>query len=637
MQWNEEFVIVVPKASSNLTLTLWEKRASKSKEKATSSVLLNWNDLSAWRALERKIPISKVMTLMLTMQFGPMQVMSSTPESTKMPEMRLSFERNHFWPGEIVRGVLSLNVNQPRLIHGIQLGFDGFNYVDWFDEIVERCFTGTDIYFQKRHMLMGSRPTNERLVRKASKYGADQLSFMDDQFNDIGIKTTHSDTIELKAGQHHFPFEFQLPLNIPHSVSHMDGCVGIFYFVNGKIFEFGGRKDTLIREEIQIAPPRINISQDPSVSHTSSETKIITSKKAIGSTGDNFAHSIRSDSTLETTGSLTDSFWSQSASSLDRLSYLEESHLKSFSSETDVDLDGDDAKWLSHKNDAHWMINMDQQRGEDKKVDSAQRLRTPWLIGGTISSEAGLEFDSSPLDDDDEEDILTPRFNESENSERGGSSLCEQYGKSKSSRPAPVAVNAILPPLAVIGKPFVFQVTIENRSNKPINSLRASLRSGLYLSGYPGGRPYKRLREYWSPKGIVNKTIINGKQLPNFPILPNTSWRGDITIMIPPNLYPSISVRHLTLDYELKIEARSSSKLLVGSFSYKQAIQVVQAHADREVQLITPPTKIEIDPCQIRIGKVVPALAASIVPMPITARGTIPVTGFQFPKAVFKQ
>jgi hypothetical protein len=654
-----------------LALTLLEKRRSKSKEKVGGSVYLNWHDLSPWRGVERTVTVAKGLSVDLLLQFAPMQVAHMTPESTKLPEMRLSFERTHFWPGEVVRGILTLNVSQPRLIHGLQLAFDGFNYVDWYDEFADRSFTGHDVYFSKKQMLLGQLPPpTKRASRKASKNGEHHI-YMDEQFNRVGLLSERRGEIQLEQGVMHFPFAFSLPMGIPHSMSHMDGCVGIFYFVTGRIFESSMPMNTVCREEIQIAPPRVSITHDPSVSHTESETKIISKHAPLC---DNFSHALTDEPTLEELPSSFSetSMWSRSPSSFDRLSYLEESHLKSFSFSDDVDLDGDDAKWLTRKNSDLWAIKAFQITSQESHdPPSSARSTSSFTSDGPESDEAsskhipersskngqksqhsfasmnrGTNVFGLPLDDemfgvDEEDEMLSPRSQSSDSSETDGIVYNETRSRSSSrsnSRPAPVAVNAILPPLAAIGKPLVFQVTIENRSNKPINSVRASLRSVLYLSGYTGGRQYKRLREWWSPKGTVIKTVVNAKSHPkDFPIQPGTSWRGDVTLQVPANLYPSIQVRHLHLSYELKLEAKSSSKLLIGSFEWKQAVQVVQNHADKEVQLITPPTEPTGDPCQLIIGNShAKDLTKAVIPLPLSPEGCLPITGYKIPSAAFK-
>jgi len=491
---------------------------------------------------------------------------------------------------------------------------------------------------------MGQLPPPSKLLKRMASKNGEHLIFSDEHFHDVGLPTGRQGDVNLTEGLHHFPFAFSLPMGIPHSMSHLDGCVGVFYFVTARIFECHGKKVSLLREEIQIAPPRVSITYDPSVSHTRTESKIISKHAPLS---DNFSHSLPDKPELDDlhcSFSDTSSMWSRSASSFDHHLFMEESHLKSISFSDDVDLDGDDSHWLSRKSTELWAIKAFQTGHSEENsapMTSRSAHSTDTYQDGTPRSEASsnafhLVWNDDRLGDDEEDGILGPKSHDSDSSDN--SVVYNESRKSwrSNSRPAPVAVNAILPPLAAIGKALVFQVTIENRSNKPVNSLRASLRSRLTLSGYPCGRPYKRLREHETPKGTIVKAIFNGKNKKGFPILPGMSWRGDVTIVVPPNLYPSLQVRHLDLAYEIKLQARSSSKLILGSFSWKQAIQVVQSHADKEVQLIEPPTNATGDPCQLVLGKVTRDLHKNLVPIPVLSDGTLPITGFTFPKSTFK-
>lgn len=636
-------MVVIPKITSNLAIVLIEKRKSKTKEKPIGSALLNWSNLTPWHAIEQTVAIGKIMNVDLLLNYGPMQVMSSTPETTKLPEVRLSFERVHFWPGEVVRGVLTLNVTQPRLIHGLQLAFDGVNYVDWYDEVMDMPMRGMDVYFSKKEMLLGQLPPPSKLLKRMASKNGEHLIFCDEHFHDIGLPAGRQGDVNLTEGLHHFPFAFSLPMGIPHSMSHLDGCVGVFYFVTARIFECHGKKVTLCREEIQIAPPRVSITYDPSVSHTQTESKIISKHGALC---DNFSQSLPDKPELDDlhcSFSDTSSIWSRSNSSFDHHLFMEDSHLKSISFSDDVDLDGADSHWLSRKSTELWAIKAFQTgQSEDKSAPiSARSAQSTDYQEATSQHSDGssnafnLVWADDRLVDDEEDGILGPKSHDSDSSD--SSMVGTEIRKWRSnSRPAPVAVNAILPPLAAIGKALVFQVTIENRSNKPINSLRASLRSRLTLSGYPSGRPYKRLREHEAPRGTIVKAIFNAKNKKGFPIQPGMSWRGDMTLVVPPNLYPSLQVRHLNLSYEIKLQARSSSKLILGSFTWKQPIQVVQSHADKEVQLIEPPTQVTGDPCQLILGKATKELHKNLVPIPVLADGTLPITGFSLPKSTFK-
>jgi hypothetical protein len=196
---------------------------------------------------------------------------------------------------------------------------------------------------------------------------------------------------------------------------------------------------------------------------------------------------------------------------------------------------------------------------------------------------------------------------------------------------------------APIGKRLVFPVTIENRSNKPVTSLRIQLRSELTLYGHRHGKPYRRMHEYSCPKGLIVKKIE--KDLPEFPVMPGTAWRGEVEILIPKWLYPSIQVKHLALGYEVNIEARTASRLLSGnlkstqwnhiSTAWKSSINLVTVTADADVALVEAPASPKGTSCDLTFGKPSDKLSYSLIPMPISPRGQVPATGYQFPAKTF--
>jgi len=637
LQWNEEFVVIVPKPTSNLVMTLWEKHASKKKEKNAGSVYLSWSDLSPWRLLERKVPITDSLTLSVMLEFGPMQVPDTTPESTKLPEMRFAFERLTYWPGEVVRGVLTLSLSQARRIQGLQLRFNGFNYIDWYDPDTDAFFTGTDIYFTKREMLLGQAPPPSKKLQHMAEKNGENLIYMKEEFVDIGLAANEFEGVEVESGVHHFPFAFSLPINVPPSMTLMDDCVGIFYFIEAHLFELGhgnhhAKKPTIERQTLLISAAQPNLEHEPSVAPIETETIIISRSSPLSDQYSTSFHNTE-EATLET-AQLAEGL-SPPKTTFAGLDFLEQSHLKTEKHITDVDLDGDtdDAQWLSKQSETY-------TRGEGH-----HRPQSPFDLGASPTEHGlgvdhrhhyrdGQDIDEEPHGDDR---ALSPRFSERE--EAGSSDSRPRSGSRHKN--SPILISAVLPPFAAIGKHFTFQVTIENRSSKPVNSLRVQLQSRLKVNGYPGGRVYKRLHESCSD-GVVLRTIE--KELPQFPVQPGTAWRGNVTINIPKDLYASIKVRHLFLSYELNLEARTSHKILSGhlvtpfhqvSNHFIIPITVAQVSAEKDLRLIKPPTSASGDPCQVRFFNVAHELETAIVPIPIAGDGSVPVTGFIFPEAAF--
>lgn len=718
----------------------------KRKEKEVGTVFLRWGELPSWRLVEKKIEITHNFSVTVKMEFGPMQVMASVPETTRIPELRFSFERTHYWPGEVVQGVLTCSIAQPRPIYGLQLSFDGFNYVDWYDEYANTIFHGTDIYFSARDFLIGHKPPASKKTREiAEKNGERELGMFGGYYDQKSVKEGSSaSTSELPAGVRHYPFSFQLPLNIPHSMTHMDGCVGVFYFIEAKIFEIGGRKPTFARYAIQVVPPVVKPAEDPTISRN--EVNIIQISKHGPSLSDNYSQSINDDSLDLST--LSDA-WSPS-SSLSTFDHIYEPentthHLSKQSDsivDNDIDLEVDDDKWLQKKTDhtrpdsksfklrqrafsaaalpgspindsPHGLSprgdgnesprRYDVSPGKESANGSPPRgsfkrsKRDSTLSGGSDSfvgspgggsdylspsspRRTGL-LDSSEEDEgggfkqnssfffgeDDSGEELAPGLRELDKDVivAGGAtpgssksqgltstrirSVSASSGGSKS-RVQPISIHATLPPLAITGKRYVFLATIENRSGKPITSIRVQVRSQLVLTGHAGGKPHHPLREWRSQRATIVKAAINN--LPQFPIQNNTAWRGDIAIDIPEMLYPSVQVRHLALVYQIKIEARTAGKKIpkfaTPGFSLPTAtpftqargmwmhpITVVQASPDKEVEKIKPPTELKREPCKWNIGSHSREVDSNVVPLPIAADGAIPIIGYQLSSKAF--
>lgn len=684
----------------------------KKKEKPVGTGYLRWGELASWRLAERKIEITHNFTLLVKMAFGPMQVAVTVPEVTRIPELRFSFERTHYWPGEVVKGVLTASVAQSRPIYGLQLAFDGFNYVDWYDEYADTFFHGTDIYFSTRNFLIGQKPPASRKSRSAAeKNGEKELEYNGGVSWDGSVDGSDIPTVDLPAGVTHYPFSFQLPMNIPHSMSHMDGCVGVFYFIEAKVFEFGMRKPTVARYAITIVPPAVTVLDDPTISRT--ETSITNISKHSPPLADNYSQSITSDSALDA-ASLSDA-WSPS-SSLSTFDHIYEpdnmsrslSRMPDSPTDLGIDLELDDEKWLSqtrdHRNANSGSFKLRQRAASavigsprrESAVNSGKgsaesRSSSPQNTGSPPHSPRGndsvmsspskrstRDLDSSDEamspnsfshnssfffgEDDSGEEMLSPNEDEKDVLSHGGAAPGSSKSKgftgsrvrsvsnsstNSKARTASIAIQASLPTLAITGKPFVFPVTIENRSGKPITTLRAQLRSQLILTGHIGGRPGAPLREWRSQRATILKLVL--RDLPCFPIQPNTAWRGDITLNIPSNLYPSVQLRHLALVYQIKLEAKSAGrKLGTANFNLMTApmsktsgkwshpITLVQATPDKEVAKIKPPTEVVGEPCKWSLNpKVLETLDASVVPLPIAVDGAIPIVGYQLSSKAF--
>lgn len=684
----------------------------KKKEKPVGTAYLRWGELPSWRLVERKLEITHNFSLHVKMAFGPMQVAVTVPEVTRIPELRFSFERTHYWPGEVVKGVLTASVAQSRPIYGLQLAFDGFNYVDWYDEYADSFFHGTDIYFSTRNFLIGQKPPAARRNReRAEKNGEKDIDYGGGVSWDGSVDGSDIPIVDLPAGVTHYPFSFQLPLNLPHSMSHMDGCVGVFYFIEAKIFEIGLRKPTVARYAMTIVPPAVTVLEDPSVSRT--ETTITNISKHSPPLADNYSQSITSESALDA-ASLSDA-WSPS-SSLSTFDHIYDAENVSRQLRTahdsaldgDIDLEVDDEKWLSqtrdHRNADSGSFKLRQRAssavigspnrdsalngkasGDSSRSSSPKQGGTPPAsprgnesVMSSPSGRSTRELDSSDEttgphsfshnsafffgEDDSGEDMISPSGDHKDILANGGAAPGSSKSKgltgsrvrsvsnsstNSKARTASIAIQAALPSVAITGKPFVFPVTIENRSGKPIVSLRVQMRSQLVLTGHTGGKPGAPLREWRSQRATIVKLAL--RDLPCFPIQPNTAWRGDITINIPSNLYPSVQVRHLALVYQIKVEAKSAGrKIGTSNFNLMTApmsktfgkwshpITVVQTRPDKEVAKIKPPTELAGEPCKwILSPKILDTLDASVVPLPIAPDGAIPIVGYQLSSKAF--
>ncbi|CAL1543559.1 unnamed protein product [Lymnaea stagnalis] len=118
-----------------------------------------------------------------------------------------------FYSGNIVQGYVTVELTEPMKMRGIRLKFEGKAYVHWSESnsnasgknrgTTSRHFSATEKYFDQDVLLFG----------KLSGQG--------------------SDTKELPAGRHTYPFQFQLPQDLPSSFEADIGHVR--YTVSGTI------------------------------------------------------------------------------------------------------------------------------------------------------------------------------------------------------------------------------------------------------------------------------------------------------------------------------------------------------------------------------------------------------------------
>ena len=119
---------------------------------------------------------------------------------------QIELPKLYYTTGEVVTGRIVYNPKSDRNIHGIHIHFSGY-------EFCENTML-SDVPFQKKWILDGATTVfgNKCVINR----GGHQTN---------AHKYSESEGVTVKAGQHSWPFSFQIPKNIPPSCEYRSGKV----------------------------------------------------------------------------------------------------------------------------------------------------------------------------------------------------------------------------------------------------------------------------------------------------------------------------------------------------------------------------------------------------------------------------
>ena len=140
-------------------------------------------------------------------------------------------EQYQYEPGELLKGTVNLNLTDLIKVKNVQVQIKGEATVSWEDEAT-RTFSANETYI--------------------------------DIVQELLPPVAEDDSVTLEAGEHNYPLEYQLPLNLPSSFIGKFGS--ITYVVKATLREdkrFG--LSTMITSEPFLVLRKLDISQDPAL------------------------------------------------------------------------------------------------------------------------------------------------------------------------------------------------------------------------------------------------------------------------------------------------------------------------------------------------------------------------------------
>jgi len=161
----------------------------------------------------------------------------------RLPPFRFALDRSTYFAGECVSGMVLLNVSKPYDIDSLTLNFKGRQSVVWSEANRNQPLT-----YSKRNLIFDS---TVNLISKPKTSDSEDDS------------ETISKT-KMESGQHAFPFEFTLPVNIPPSMTFNDTKTE--YTIIAKCHRSDGKSCSIKAPlNVMIEPASIRLESDAQV------------------------------------------------------------------------------------------------------------------------------------------------------------------------------------------------------------------------------------------------------------------------------------------------------------------------------------------------------------------------------------
>jgi len=215
-QWFEEFLLTVTYRGFPLLIHAWAKLVTPNVSLGETQVNLQTVPDNVVR--EEWLKLEKVTSgeINLTLFFTPLMELPSDPEKylyAKMNNYRLILERDHYFPGEILRGILVYRNNQERKIF-IQMMINGKQTSHWIES-----------YHNSQKLLNNRNSFIRQSVSKTTTTqwyaGENKILEMSQSLYDYAQQP---DQI-MPMGFYVFPFSFLIPLYAPPTCKFENGEV----------------------------------------------------------------------------------------------------------------------------------------------------------------------------------------------------------------------------------------------------------------------------------------------------------------------------------------------------------------------------------------------------------------------------
>jgi hypothetical protein len=166
--------------------------------------------------------------------------------------MIVNFEKPYYYPGELIRGNIFLNMISNLETKGLELTIEVIEHASFFEN---ETHTNTNSN--------NNNENNNRVLRTGNNILFKNTSIMYNWNNNL-----------INIGQYAYPFQFPLPNNLPGSFEYYDGDCSAYikYIVTAKALSFSGNNDIynsnilIVRQSPQFFSYPNNLSDTKNIS-----------------------------------------------------------------------------------------------------------------------------------------------------------------------------------------------------------------------------------------------------------------------------------------------------------------------------------------------------------------------------------
>lgn len=242
-QWNVESMFFSKKRTYPIRIHLWEVR-HLSANKTLGFAELELPRMQPHRLYDVWLPLAGPAAdcgqVHVQAQVTPMLV--DKPKINKLPNFRFQLHQTDFFPGQVVAGLLVLNVGQPITATRISISLIGYQQTHWTESHHE--------HYQDAH---GRSQTRHRTVHHGQTWAI---------LNEQRLVWRRSHGVEaIGSGSYIWPFEFYLPQRLPASFESTHAWCR--YAVKATIHRPGLRFNQRLQSPIRMLAPYVSLSPLP--------------------------------------------------------------------------------------------------------------------------------------------------------------------------------------------------------------------------------------------------------------------------------------------------------------------------------------------------------------------------------------